>query len=432
MAWNSAEDDPEIEGDYSLVTDTPLPRRVLGFGSWLAPDIAQKMDHAVERLRDRGEAFSVAAASSRGRHFEIDGRAVAGRAVMRIRDVSGDRLQLVRLRESHTELVNQLEALRAMLNAIPHPVWTRDGAGRLAWANSAYARAVEAKDLVDAVARALELFDNDAREAARAARQEEGAWRQKFPQSLPASERCTEVVDIASSEGSAGMASDLSELTALRSELQQQVSSHARTLDQLSTAVAIFDRSKRLIFYNSAYRQLWSLDAPFLDQQPTDGEVLDRLRAKRQLPEQADFRGWKAQLQESYHAIDSAEYVWYLPDGRTLRAVASPNTQGGVTYLFDDVTQRFNLESQFNALTRVQGETLDTLKEGVAVFGADGRLKLINPAFASLWRFDPIRAVDKPHIDEMAKFCAPLFDDFLPLGRAARRHRRFARGPHHL
>ena len=212
--------------------------------------------------------------------------------------------------------------------------------------------------------------------------------------------------------GSAGMASDLSELTALRGELQQQVSSHARTLDQLSTAVAIFDRAKRLVFYNAAYRQLWSLDPAFLDQQPTDGEVLDRLRAKRQLPEQADFRGWKAQLLEAYHAIDSAEYVWYLPDGRTLRAVASPNTQGGVTYLFDDVTQRFNLESQFNALTRVQGETLDTLKEGVAVFGTDGRLKLINPAFAdALATSISAKAADKPHIDEMTKFCAPLFDD---------------------
>ena len=94
-----------------------------------------------------------------------------------------------------------------------------------------------------------------------------------------------------------------------------------------------------------------------------------------------------------------------------MRVVASPNPQGGVTYLFDDVTERFALESQFNALTRVQGETLDALKEGVAVFGADGRLKLINPAFAALWRFDPDDAADRPHIDEIATLCAPLFDD---------------------
>jgi signal transduction histidine kinase len=179
-------------------------------------------------------------------------------------------------------------------------------------------------------------------------------------------------------------------------------------LDQLSTAVAIFDRAKRLIFYNAAYRQIWSLDLAFLEQQPTDGEILDRLRAKRQLPEQADFRTWKAQTLSAYQAIEPVESVWHLPDGRALRVVASPNPEGGVTYLFDDATQSFALASQLNALTRVQGETLDALKEGVAVFGADGRLKLINPAFAALWRFDSARAADRPHIDEVARDCLPL------------------------
>ncbi|MGD0721339.1 MAG: ATP-binding protein [Roseiarcus sp.] len=411
VAWSAADGEPEIEGDYSLVTDAPLPRRVLGFASWLAPDLALKMDHAVERLRERGEGFSVALASSRGRHFEVEGRAVAGRAVMRIRDVSGDRLQLVRLRESHAGILDELTALRAMLDVVPHPVWTRDAEGRLAWANAAYARAVEAADSSEVVGRALELFDADAREAAQAARAATGQWRQRAPAVAAGERKMYEVVDVASGNGSAGMASDLSEPMALRAEAERQMSSHARTLDQLSTGVAIFDRAKRLIFYNAAYRQIWSLDPAFLDQQPTDGEVLDRLRTKRQLPEQADFRTWKAQLLEAYQAIESSEYVWYLPDGRTLRAVASPNTQGGVTYLFDDVTQRFALESQFNALTRVQGETLDTLKESVAVFGMDGRLKLINPAFAALWRFDPANAEAKPHIDEMAQFCAPLFED---------------------
>ena len=33
--------------------------------------------------------------------------------------------------------------------------------------------------------------------------------------------------------------------------------------------------------------------------------------------------------------------IWHLPDGRTLRVVFDPNPQGGITYLFDDVTERF-------------------------------------------------------------------------------------------
>ena len=92
-----------------------------------------------------------------------------------------------------------------------------------------------------------------------------------------------------------------------------------------------------------------------------------------------------------------------------MRVVTSPNPQGGVTYLFDDVTERYRLVSQFNASIRVQSETLDTLKEGVAVFGSNGRLKLFNPAFANMWALGRGELDDRPHIDRVALLCAPLF-----------------------
>jgi signal transduction histidine kinase len=126
------------------------------------------------------------------------------------------------------------------------------------------------------------------------------------------------------------------------------------------------------------------------------------------LPEQVDFRAWKAQQLSAYQAIEPSESVWHLPDCRALRVVTSPNPKGGVTYLYDDATQSYALASQVTALTHVQGETLDALKEGVAAFGADGRMKLFNPAFAELWRFDPAVLRDRPHIDEIARACKPL------------------------
>ncbi len=62
-------------------------------------------------------------------------------------------------------------------------------------------------------------------------------------------------------------------------------------------------------------------------------------------------------------------------------------------------------------LTRVQGETRDSLQEGVAVFGTDGRLKLHNPAFARLWRLDETDLAAKPHFDAIAQQCAPACAD---------------------
>ncbi len=64
IAWTSPTGEPDIEGDLSLVTDAPVARRVLGFGSWLAAHAAQQLDSLVERLRQRGEAFRMPLTSS--------------------------------------------------------------------------------------------------------------------------------------------------------------------------------------------------------------------------------------------------------------------------------------------------------------------------------------------------------------------------------
>jgi signal transduction histidine kinase len=126
------------------------------------------------------------------------------------------------------------------------------------------------------------------------------------------------------------------------------------------------------------------------------------------LPEQQDFRSWKGQLHESYRALEAREDMWHLPRGRTLRVVTTPNPEGGVTYLFDDVTERLDLERRFDALIRVQGETLDNLAEAVAVFASDGRLRLHNPAFAKLWKLPPEVLDERPHIEAVIAWCAPL------------------------
>ena len=407
VAWGSSTGEPEIEGDLSLVSDVMVPRRILGFGAWLPAASAQALDHAVDRLRSRGEGFRTALVTVSGRHIEAEGRAIGGRAILRLRDVSGDRLELSRLRDHHATVLAENDLWRALHDALPGPAWLRDANGRVSWVNAAYAHAVETRDGTEAVARSLELLDAPARDAAVTARASGEAYRGRVGAVVAGGRHTLDVVEVPGRVGSAGVATDLAEIDALRDDLAKQLDSQARTLDQLSTAVAIFDRAKRLIFHNTAYAALWGLDAAFLESRPTDGEILDRLRTERRLPEQADYRAWKAGLMASYQAVETSEAIWYLPDGRTLRVVTNPNLKGGVIYLFDNVTERYHLESRFNAMIRVQGETLDTLKEAVAVFGTDGRLKLFNPAFADMWRLDAGKLADQPHIDALAAHCVP-------------------------
>jgi signal transduction histidine kinase len=408
ISWSGRGGEARFEGDPSIAGDGATVKRVLAFGAWLAPADAAQLEASLDHLRQRGESFRLTTRTLAHGYVDAEGRTVGGRAILRLRDVTGDRSELLRARSELTATRAELRAMTSLLDTIAHPLWLRDDQDRLVWANRAYLEAVEAKSLDDATSRSLQLLDSGTREEAHR-RIASGAPFDARVMAVMAGRR--HVLDIAerpTAGGSAGIAVDVSELESIQADLKRQMDAHVRTLDQLPTAVAIFDAAQRLVFHNSAYQALWNIDAAFLASQPTDSEVLDRLRTARKLPEQADFRSWKKDVLSGYQAVEPRETWWHLPDRRTLRVIMNPNPKGGVTYLFDDVSERFHLESQVNALTRVQSETLDTLKEGVAVFGMDGRLKLSNRAFMEMWQLPSDLPEKQPHIDAIIKAARAL------------------------
>ena len=408
VVWAGRDAEPILEGDPSGLVQAGSPGRLLAFGSWLLPPDAGQIEAAIERLRTRGEAFRLVARSVEDRLIEAEGRAVGGRALLRLREVTGYRADLLRTEEQAAETRRALDAVTALLEAVDQPVWLRAPDGHLTYANRAYCRAVEASSAEDARARSLELMERNDREEAARQRAAGEAFRARVAAIVSGARRVLDITEAPLPEGGGGIAQDVSELETVRSDMQRLMKAHTRTLDQFPTAVAMFDSAQRLGFHNAAYRQLWQLDDAFLAGRPTEGEILDRLRGTRLLPEQADYRAWRAGILEAYRSLEPRETWWYLPDRRTLRVVTNPNPQGGLTYLFDDVSDRMHLESRYNALSNVQAETLNTLSEGVALFGADGRLRLFNTAFARQWRLDPAGLAGEPHVDRVVAFCAPL------------------------
>ena len=404
VVWGSASGEPEIEGDISLIVGAGAPRRILGFSQWLASQDAKKLETAVERLKIRGEGFTLSLDGSAGKRLEIDGRAVAGRAVMRIREVSGDRLDRLKAEENYGRLAGEMAAMHAMLDALPQPIWLRYPDGRLAWVNRSYAEAVDCRHPNEVISKGMELIDRPQREKI-AHENADNPYQGRIPAIMSGKRTMLDVVDSRTPFGSGGIGVDAAELELLRVQLEAEMDTHVRTLNELPIAVAIFDRKQHMRFHNAAYQKLWNLDPAFLKTKPGDNEILDRLRASRSIPEQIDFRAWKQTLLEGYLKNDSAEHLWHLPDGRILRVVANPTPDGGINYLYDDMTERMTLEAKFKALSSVQNETLDSLKEGVAVFGSDGRLKLANAAFASIWRLHAEALQDSPHIDEVIRRC---------------------------
>ncbi len=207
-----------------------------------------------------------------------------------------------------------------------------------------------------------------------------------------------------------GLLEDAQRSEPVRAEVKPSLEARFRSFDRLATAFAVFDGAQRLTHFNQAYVDLWQLDPEWLAGHPRDGEILDRLRQARRLPEKADYRDWKKSWLAAYGTDLQMEDQWHLPDGRTLHVVADSEGNSGVTYLYENVTERLALESRYNALIQVQRETIDTLQEGVAVFAPNGRLRLYNRAFAAIWRLNPRQLDGEPHIEEVIACCRVLYN----------------------
>jgi signal transduction histidine kinase len=410
LAWGRPEEPPTLMGSLGSGVAPKARSHFLAFGAWLNPLASGRLERAISDLRETGTQFHIELETLKGGHIEAIGRAGGGRPFVRFRDLTPERLQHAELKDRYQRLGETVASFRTLMDSLDMPVWCKDATGRLTWVNTAYAKAVDAATTEAAIRAGDELLDGNGRKAISRQHETMAVVTSRMPVIVSGQRRIYDVVDVMARDGSAGIATDVSALENIQVELRRTVDFHARTLDQLATAVAIFGADKKLQFYNASYRNLWGLDPAFLESSPEDGVILDEIRAARKLPEQADFRGWKRDLLSAYQALEAREHWWHLPDGQTLRVIANPHPQGGVTYVYENVTERLELEKKNNALVSVQGETLDHLSEAVAVFGSDGKLRLWNPPFAALWKLERSTLANLPHIADIITWCGMLHD----------------------
>lgn len=411
VIWDGNDRKPEFLGQLPGETGAPqADNEFLAFGRWLKPSSAGELDKAIERLRFDAQSFDLIVETTRQEVIEVQGRLSGGRAFARFVALNNLRAELAELKIERSRLKASIATFEALLDAIEQPVWQRDAEGRLVWVNQAYSEAVEASSPTQAIDETREILGTVSRERIRATSTPESPFHEKVSTVVRGNRTFFDVVDARSPSGSGGMAIDISQAEALREELARTLKSHADTLDHLATPVAIFDGDRRLQFYNQAFAQLWQLDTPFLEARPDNSEFLDRLRAAKKLPEQLNWKNWKENALSVYRSFETQTDLWHLPNGQILRVIASAHPQGGATWVFENLTDQVDLETRYNTLVRVQGETIDHLSEGVAVFGPDGRIQFSNPAFRALWGITEAEAAPGTHIRSIEAACAPSYD----------------------
>ncbi len=397
----------QVFADGAAVSGTDGEAAFSAFCSSLTPASRTELSDAVQALHAKGVSFAFPLFCADGRTLASRGKTAGAGTALSISDVSEAFSEICILRDALTETLEERDFLRHAINGIPYPAWRRDSNGRLNWVNQAYCKAVDAPSTEAAVSRGEELFDR--RELARAG---PPGSLYRLRTVIAGQRRILDLFEVITGKGSVGIAVDVTEIDDAHNEVRNQLAAQRASLNLLNTPVAIYSADRNLEFFNQSFADLWNLPADWLANGPDHGEVLEAKRESRRLPEQADFPAWKKRRLGFYtNLIDSQEEIWQLPNEHTLRVVTQARPQGGLFILYEDLTELLTLERSLNALTRVQRETLNSLQEGVSVFGNDGRMSLHNPAFLRIWNIGGQMLPERPHFDELLDIYRALMPD---------------------
>lgn len=376
----------------------------------LDPAGRARLEPALRDLHASGTAFDLEARLKDGsRLLVLRGRRPSGgSATLWLEDRSAAARQ-------EASLKARAKHLRAVVDSLPMALWLRDGEGKLTDCNRFYAQAVDG-DVESVLRDGSELLGRAKAAAAQTlaaqARERGEACSDSHHVVMGGARHLLEVFELPFGQGGTlGLAFDRTQLEEVQAELGRHIRVQSEMLENLSTAIAIYGRDLHLMFFNTAYARLWDLDEDFLHSQPHLGDVLEALRERRRFPEYPNFPAYKREVLQKYATlIAQEEELVHLPDGSTLRMVVTPHPFGGILLSYEDVTDRLALERSYNTLTEVQRETIDNLYEGVAVYGADGRLKLFNPGLCEMWHLDPEVLHGEPHVREVLAQARQLFD----------------------
>ena len=370
-------------------------------GALLLPQDAAALAGLIHGLRAFGEEFSITLLTADGgRALRLDGRRAVDAPfdVLWIADVSSETAIQSNTAIQLTATEVERDGLRAMVDALPFAMWRRGGYLRIAQANCAFVVTVEGGG-TDAGA----LEDRYGLELAQLSRATGRPQSESRNVVVGGARRLYEFHEGPTADGAvAGYALDVTQVEGVQQELASHIAAQSEVLENVYAAIAIYGADTRLKFYNRAYASLWDADPVWLDSEPTLGEELESQHDRRRLTEQVDFRAWKSDQQRLFASLVAPlEELVHLPDGRTLRRRTTSHQFGGLMTVYEDVTDSLTIERRYNTLIEVQRRTLDNLYEGIALIGADGRLKLCNSAYARLWQFSERDLHGEPHIAEL-------------------------------
>ncbi len=358
---------------------------------------ADILKRAGDDLHHRGADFDILLPFN-DRQLQCVGRRARGASGRRSGDVIWVRDVSALLADATGPASDTETQLRTLFDAMPIPVWLRDPDLELAFSNQA-----ADSESTGVAQRASEIANRALKDG--------HAHTERRMLDANGERRVVEITEapLGPGAGTIGFCIEHLGQSGGASTMQRQKEAFSQLLDTLNVAVALYGADRRIESFNSAFTDLWDLDTAWLNEQPSLSLILERLRDTRRLPEVTDFRAFRDAQNGQFETLQAPhEEMMHLPDGRTLKATNAPlagtgNEAGGLICIFEDITDKLVAQRSYKTLDAVQRHTIDNLQEAVAVFGSDGRMKLYNAPFITLWGLDNDAVDAEPHLSEIVE-----------------------------
>ena len=279
--------------------------------------------------------------------------------------------------------------LEKILDSLPICVWQKNKDLKITYCNDAYAKALETnKEYV--LLNNIKLIPPSRR---RSIYVDQNLYSSKPKKALEhivinGSRRLLSITESPFSEDgkSTGVAIDITDKEEVEKNYKNYRKQAEEVWDNISVPVAIFDADAVLVFANSAIIKLFSIESLDIYNNCKLSDIMDYLISNESILSSQDITKYKEMVMDLFQTVIEPHCTSVqLKNGNTMAVTISPNHGGGLIFMFEDISDKIALEREVNAMTAVQTDTLNHLSEGVVVFGADNRIKMVNSAANSMW-----------------------------------------------
>lgn len=295
------------------------------------------------------------------------------------------------------------EALfRDTLDRLPVGISVFDGEKRLIWANRAYALdagldpdrlrpglpLAELVRLLVAAGWYGDVADAEAAVAARLAidRSQPLRWTRRHPASGRTFDIRSEPIP---GGGHVVCSVDVTSIVEAEAQARREADRLDTVLSRLGTGVCVFGPDHRVVLANDRYARLVGLPSGFLKPGVRFAELLAVLKERGEFSNLDDPDAYVDELLGADRSVPRTRRR-RRPDGAVLDLASVPLPDGGFMVSANDVTALAEAEAKAKARADLLQAILSALPHGVAVYGPDRRLAMVNPAYGQIMAGAPI------------------------------------------